>query len=553
MKQPTNVGLNNTNETIKYPPPPSHSGKGMGCTGEVHNMDGKGEYFENGRFAEDVAGYVAEIEGTGLSSATIGNRVRMVKAVLGRIGWTDPRETDAFSVEAVIRDSFSVGSVTYRQYSNTWFSFVSFCVDGHRGRCLPYYMSSEFSAALASLMNGFESGLPRVAYRFPRDVGCAFRWMFRTLGNLGPEDIDSDVMTDFHLKLEGCIKPDRIDDLCRAMGRFIMAVTGEDPYREYLEWNSSQDVMARIQQVLESHEFGEELWAYACAMEARGLHDCTIRSTISSCRMCLEALWDSGWHGRLDEITAADFQRLPELLVNVKETTCHGYLVSFGGFLDFMTGRNPMKEARILWNPFEQTVERRFIIGHEWEALMAVAGPEEMVILALAGTMGLRRFEIAGLKLDDIRNGRVVVRGKGHGPNGKMVVLIMTDAVERAIAEYMPVRDSVLARFGDRSQGRLLVHSKRKGGEPMTPDCVGRRIHRLGERVGVDVSTHCLRRYFATTLYYQLGCDLNTLRRMLRHESVDTTLQCYVMSDDESMRSAFEKISRRLFGAPGDA
>ena len=74
-------------------------------------------------------------------------------------------------------------------------------------------------------------------------------------------------------------------------------------------------------------------------------------------------------------------------------------------------------------------------------------------------------------------------------------------------------------------------------GEFMTADCVGDIVHRLGKRAGVDCSTHCLRRLYATTLYDR-GTDIDTLRRMMRHEQVNTTLRCYLDADPRKIAEA---------------
>ena len=53
------------------------------------------------------------------------------------------------------------------------------------------------------------------------------------------------------------------------------------------------------------------------------------------------------------------------------------------------------------------------------------------------------------------------------------------------------------------------------------------RITRLGEKLDIDVSCHTLRRLFCTMLITH-GCPLETVKVLMRHESLDTTLKCYV-------------------------
>ena len=155
----------------------------------------------------------------------------------------------------------------------------------------------------------------------------------------------------------------------------------------------------------------------------------------------------------------------------------------------------------------------------------------------LGGTMGMRRAEIADLRLNDIRGSTVTIRGKGHGPNGKMVRMVMPDSVRAALDAYTPVREGVVSLWGDHSDGRVLVRGHVHPGEAMTPDTVGDAIHALGRRAGVECSTHCLRRYYCTRLY-RAGVDPDTLCQMMRHERFDTTRKCYIQPDSDRVLAA---------------
>ncbi|MBO4348840.1 MAG: site-specific integrase, partial [Candidatus Methanomethylophilaceae archaeon] len=54
---------------------------------------------------------------------------------------------------------------------------------------------------------------------------------------------------------------------------------------------------------------------------------------------------------------------------------------------------------------------------------------------------------------------------------------------------------------------------------------------------GVRFSCHTLRRFYCMTLV-DAGLDLDTVRRMMRHESVVTTLSNYVAADPRRMAEA---------------
>ena len=68
----------------------------------------------------------------------------------------------------------------------------------------------------------------------------------------------------------------------------------------------------------------------------------------------------------------------------------------------------------------------------------------------------------------------------------------------------------------------------------------------LGKSTGVRITTHSLRRYYATTLYYTTACDIQTVRRLMRHADVSTTLKCYVDAYDQVARDASNRLVEHI-------
>lgn len=110
-----------------------------------------------------------------------------------------------------------------------------------------------------------------------------------------------------------------------------------------------------------------------------------------------------------------------------------------------------------------------------------------------------------------------------------------------AISDYLPVRESIIERFGDNSEGSLLIQQWKGRGCPLNPWNVNDIVKRLGRRHGVVLTSHSLRRLFATTLY-DSGVDQDTLRRMMRHSNIQTTMQCYLEADPRRMKDASDRI-----------
>lgn len=67
-------------------------------------------------------------------------------------------------------------------------------------------------------------------------------------------------------------------------------------------------------------------------------------------------------------------------------------------------------------------------------------------------------------------------------------------------------------------------------------------LDNLQEKSGISFTSHCLRRFFCTTMS-DAGVDLDTIRRMMRHSSLETTLKCYLHADPRKMAGAVSKIN----------
>lgn len=236
-----------------------------------------------------------------------------------------------------------------------------------------------------------------------------------------------------------------------------------------------------------------------------------------------------------------DFRKLRNLMTDFKDSTVQNYLWNFGLFLDYATGNNPFELAKLRFSTSQ--VQRQFIFKNEWMKLYEVADVTEKLILSLGATMGLRKKEIIGLKVEDIQGMKLVIRGKGAGPNGKVEIKDITELVGRDLDAYLEHRNRILDRYGDRSRGHLFINEFRNRiGRPLSDRSLCTIIDRLVEKSGVSFSPHCLRRFYCTTMS-DAGLDLDTIRRMMRHSSVETTLRCYLYADPRKMKTAIDSVN----------
>ena len=270
---------------------------------------------------------------------------------------------------------------------------------------------------------------------------------------------------------------------------------------------------------------------YCRMIERRGRKAATVRGVRYSVLRC------SGWleaHGVTDpeDVTPEDIATMAQRLGG-KESSRRQAVSGFAGYMRWLTGKDVVGQARILWNPCGGE-RRTWITAEEYRRMMDASQPRERLMLALGATMGLRRAEMCALTLDDVRGGVVRIRGKGHG-EGKEVPKPMSEAVRRELAGYLAVRP--------RSASEALLRSA-KGGA-LDPGSVYWLVTRIGRSVGVEVSPHTLRRLYATTLA-DAGVPLETISRMMRHETPLTTMRCYLKADPRRMAEAQSKVDAVL-------
>ncbi len=150
-------------------------------------------------------------------------------------------------------------------------------------------------------------------------------------------------------------------------------------------------------------------------------------------------------------------------------------------------------------------------------------------ILTLLLNCGLRRAELAGLNLSDVRDDHTLrVIGKGN----KERMLYLNDACWQALQDYLPKRPidgtkDKKALFYGRTKERISlqgVHYIVKGYLKQVPGAE-------------EMSTHKLRHTAATLMYQQGHVDVLVLKEILGHENLGTT-EIYTHTSSEQIKKA---------------
>ena len=138
------------------------------------------------------------------------------------------------------------------------------------------------------------------------------------------------------------------------------------------------------------------------------------------------------------------------------------------------------------------------------------------LLMTLYGT-GMRRAELARLKVSDIDSQRMIIRvvaGKG----GKDRDLPLSPALLETLREYWRWRKPKLYMFPTRTLDRL--------DQPISDKTVWIACSEAARRAGINkrVTPHTLRHSWATHLL-EAGTDLRTIQVLLGHGDLETTAQ----------------------------
>lgn len=285
----------------------------------------------------------------------------------------------------------------------------------------------------------------------------------------------------------------------------------------------------------------DQVKEYLAHLESHGRKQSTIQTYTIYLTRAMEILEEEGMSTDCRKIGVEEIMRLKARLGHLKEGTQLRYLFVLGKMVEFHTGTDPYKGADICWNREEP--HRTFISKDEFGILYLNARPQVRLILVFGAFMGLRRAEICGLRDRDLVGSRLTVRGKGHGPDGLVTVMDVPEPVMREIDAF---RRYVRASGRPRVDDGLVQGCSQGVWKSITSGTVSWCIRELAEHCDIKATPHSLRRLFATTLYNDAGADLNTLKILMRHSEVETTLRCYVNVDPTRLQNASLKASSVL-------
>lgn len=176
----------------------------------------------------------------------------------------------------------------------------------------------------------------------------------------------------------------------------------------------------------------------------------------------------------------------------------------------------------------------RSVPAADLERLLAVTarsrftatGRRDYAILLLLARLGLRRGEVAGLRLDDIdwRAGELTVVGKGSRAERLPLPAEPGEAIVAWLADGRPGCDT-----------RSVFTTLSPPGRPLSPGAIGHVVGTACRRAGLArIGAHRLRHTLATAML-RAGASLPEVGQVLRHRSARSTA-IYAKVDEAALR-----------------
>ena len=202
---------------------------------------------------------------------------------------------------------------------------------------------------------------------------------------------------------------------------------------------------------------------------------------------------------------------------------------------------NPMSNVT---GPKKKKVLPSFVKESDMEALLELMPDEgfeqvrdRLVVLMLYMT-GMRRAEIIGLKDEDVQLSARLLKVTGKRNKQRMVPI--GDELMELIGRYLDLRSQQFEELP--SEGYFLLNNR---GRRMQPTQVGAIVK---DNLGLVTrqskrSPHVLRHSFATAMLNN-GADLQTIQKLLGHESLNTT-QIYTHLSFEELKKEYKSAHPR--------
>jgi len=253
---------------------------------------------------------------------------------------------------------------------------------------------------------------------------------------------------------------------------------------------------------------------------------------------------------RAKDVTKDDVYRLLMYMRtnNYAVQTMRGYITALRRIC-LHHGNAVPKSTRIRW-PQDMRPSVDWITQDQAQKLIDhPKTPLQELAINLELCMGLRRIEVARLRMTDIDHRRKVLTVTGK--SSKLRLVPFHPDTERILSRFMDYRNALITVAKSKNPAaivpeELVIWGKGKLLSPYSQEKLSgfdKQIKPLTKEVGFEFSNHTLRRTFGRMMY-RCGVPLATIAKMLGHESTDVTLS-YIGVDLDDMGSAMAQFALR--------
>lgn len=210
-----------------------------------------------------------------------------------------------------------------------------------------------------------------------------------------------------------------------------------------------------------------------------------------------------------------------------KETYINSLIKCFRAFFRYCEdegyiSQSPMNKVRFQKEEIPVIVtfnedEIRQMVGH-YSGKRFLEQRNKLIIVLLLDS-GIRNSELCGIRMEDVHENAIMIRGKGK----KIRYVPLTPAINKALIRYLRIRESYVLDKHTYQVEYLFLSQK---GKILTPETIERVVRDCGRECGVReelrCSPHTCRHYYAQT-QLKNGCDLFTVSRLLGHSNINIT------------------------------